>query len=201
MINFIECELINSVRALLNSVYNDKTRFYHNYNHINDMLKSLDDLIEEHPEIKDKIDYRIMRQGIIFHDIIQGSNWNEFNSSEITDFILSGLGYENSTIDEICKLILVTDYGKITDTANLTFKEKLIRDLDLKGLGSDWHEYRHNGFLVRQEYPVPQKEFELGRKKFLKHILSFDKIYSTEYFQNLENIARENMERELKLLS
>ena len=199
MINFIEYELTNSIRALLNSVYNSKNRFYHNYKHINNMLNSLDKIIKEYPEIDNKIDYKVMRTAILFHDIIQGTELNEKYSSEIAEIILRGLYYNESTINKICRLILVTDYF-IVDSSSMSLEEQLIRDLDLKELASEWQEYQHNGFLIRQEFSVSQKEFNLGRQKFLEHMLSFDKIYSTPYFKQLENKARENIEKELKFL-
>lgn len=77
--------------------------------------------------------------------------------------------------------------------------EGLIRDLDLEGLGAPWEVYLHNSFLIRQEYPnISMDEFCKGRKKFIEHILSFEKIYSTPYFEHLEEKARANLERELK---
>lgn len=202
MINFIENELTESVRALLNSVYKDKRRFYHDYVHINNMLKSLDTVIEEYPEIINNtmIDYKVMRIAILFHDVIQGTKFNESYSEEIARFILSSIdSYNTNLIDEICTLILVTDYGKITDTSNLGFREKLIRDLDLKELGADWNTYRHNLYLIRQEYPdIPYWEFKEGRVKFLKHLLSFPEVFSTTYFKHLEEKAMGNITKELE---
>ena len=201
MINFIEYELTNSVRNILNSIYNSKDRHYHNYKHINNMLYTLDKLIENNSEIKDKIDYKIMRIAILFHDIIQATSLNEKYSSEITEIILNGLHYDDFIINKVCRLILVTDYMQLQDSSSMEFDEQLIRDLDLKELSSEWQDYMHNSFLIRQEYPISHEQFKDGRQKFLKHMLSFPKIYSTKYFENMENKARENIKRELDAIN
>lgn len=200
MINFIENELNDSLRALLNSIYNDKNRHYHNYNHINTMLKDLDGLFNflNHLKInKLPIDYKIMRLGIIFHDIVQNTSLNEIYSVDITRSLLKPVIFDEEKIDKICDLITATDYV-YRDTTDFTYEQKLIRDLDLKGLSLDWIDYFHNGFLIRQEYAIPNEIFNEGRIKFLKHILSFPKIYSLDFFS--EEKARENLEKELKIL-
>ena len=197
MINFIDKELDDCTRNILNSIYNSRDRYYHDYAHINDMLILLDELIKVHPEIAEEIDYIVLRQGIIFHDVVQFTSYNERKSSEFTEYILKGLFYSESTIDEICCLITVTDHIAFKDSSDMNLAEKLIRDLDLKGLGADWATYRHNGYLIRKENPVPENQFLKGRKKFLEYMLSYDKIYSTKYFAHLEEKARANIQREL----
>lgn len=195
MINFIEGELNDSLKSLLNSIYNDRNRHYHGINHINTMLKDLDEIVEEHSDLK--IDYKIMRLGIIFHDIVQATVLNEIYSVDITRSLLKPVISDEEKIGRICDLITATDYV-YRDTTNFTYGQKLIRDLDLKGLSLDWIDYFHNGFLVRQEYDIPNEIFNEGRIKFLKHILSFPKIYSLNFFS--EEKARENLEKELKIL-
>lgn len=202
-INFKESELNEGLRNLVNSVYNSKGRFYHGVNHINNMLQKFEELYEKIPEIKDGVDYVAMRLAIIFHDLIQGIKNAEIESASIVNSLLqfSTLSSTQLHFDKIKKLlalIVATDYS-YTPVNQFSLDEGLIRDLDLEGLGAPWEVYLHNSFLIRQEYPnISMDEFCKGRRKFIKHILSFEKIYSTPYFEHLEEKARANLKRELE---
>ena len=193
-INFNENELNEGIRNLLNSVYNSEGRFYHNCNHINKMLAGLDELKEESGI---KCWYEFARSAILFHDIVMFTGDDENKSAKIAEYLLLPF-YEKTDVYTICELIKRTNYQEVTHEVGLIVG--LIRDLDLEGLGSDWEEYLHNSFLIKQEYPkVTLREFQEGRKKFLQHMLSFKRIYSTKYFEHLEGKARENMTKELKM--
>lgn len=202
-INFKENELNEGLRILVNSVYNSKGRFYHGCNHINNMLQKFEELYDNNSEIKDGVDYVTMRLAIIFHDLIQGIENAEIESASIVNSLLqlSTLSYTQLLFDKIKKLlalIVATDYSYIP-VNQFNLDEGLIRDLDLEGLGAPWDVYLHNSFLIRQEYPnISMDEFCKGRKKFIKHILNFEKIYSTPYFEHLEEKARANLKRELE---
>lgn len=193
-INFLENELNEGLRNLLNSVYNSKNRFYHNYKHINKMLAGLHKFKEESGI---KCWYKFARMVILFHDIVMFTGDDENKSAEIAEYLLLPF-YKKTDVYTICELIKRTNYKEVTHEVGLI--AGLIRDLDLEGLGSDWEEYWHNSFLIKQEHPeVTLKEFQEGRKKFLQHMLSFKRIYSTKYFEYLESKARENMTKELNM--
>ena len=202
-INFIKNELNEGLRTLVNSVYNSKGRFYHGVNHINSMLSRFEELYEKIPEVKDGVDYVTMRLAIIFHDLIQGIKNAEIESASIVNSLLQFSTLFNAQLhfDKIKKLlalIVATDYS-YTPVNQFSLDEGLIRDLDLEGLGAPWEVYLHNSFLIRQEYPnISMDEFCKGRKKFIEHILSFEKIYFTPYFEHLEEKARANLKRELE---
>ena len=198
-INFKENELNEGLRNLVNSVYNSKGRFYHGCNHINNMLQKFEELYEKIPEVKDEIDYESMRLAIIFHDLIQGCKDAEVISANIASDLLNPLETSANfmNIRTVNALIRYTDY--VFYDEGIDPDECLIRDLDLEGLGASWEVYLHNSFLIRQEYPnISMDEFCKGRKEFIKHILSFEKIYSTPYFEHLEEKARANLKRELE---
>ena len=198
-INFKENELNEGLRNLVNSVYNSKGRFYHGVNHINSMLQRFEELYEKIPEVKDEIAYESMRLAIIFHDLIQGCKDAEFTCADIVSDLLTPLETPTNFMDirNVGVLIRYTDYNFYSEGINPD--ECLIRDLDLEGLGASWEVYLHNSFLIRQEYPnISIDEFCKGRKEFIKHILSFEKIYSTPYFEHLEEKARANLKRELE---
>jgi len=198
-INFIENELNEGLRNLVNSVYNSKGRFYHGCNHINSMLQRFEELYNNNSEIKNKVGYECMRLAIIFHDLIQGCKDAEFTCANIVSDLLTPLETPTNFMDirDVSVLIRFTDYNFYSE--GVDFEHCLIRDLDLEGLGAPWEVYLHNSFLIRQEYPnISMDEFCKGRKKFIEHILSFEKIYSTPYFEHLEEKARANLKRELE---
>ena len=79
----------------------------------------------------------------------------------------------------------------------------IFTDADLAILGSDWETYCSYTGKIRQEYKVyPDIIYKPGRRKVLQHFLSMEKIYKTDhFFEKLEKRAKENLKKELALLS
>jgi len=77
-----------------------------------------------------------------------------------------------------------------------------ILDADLAILGKDWKDYENYIHQIRKEYSIyPDFLYNPGRKKVLIHFLEFDEIFKTNHFkEKYENIARENIQREISML-
>lgn len=185
------------VKVVLNSCYNSPDRYYHNVKHINNMLATFDSLFKQDPSLTNKIkDYNAFRYAIKFHDAIYFVKNAEEKSAEFAKIMLKDSGLD---LDYIQELILATRYD-IQDT--YSFDCMLIRDLDLKELGSTYTEYLHNAFNIRQEnFKYSDEIYAKGRALFLKKILNLPKIFETEYFEKLESSARYNIAKELQSLS
>ena len=197
-INFIPEEVDKSTENILNSIYNASDRYYHTVTHINDMLNRLTNLSLIDEGLQDKIDFKLLRIAIIFHDIIQFEDNNELRSAEVTKKLIGDI-YDADQINNIYNWIIRTDYSYYYEPEDL--EGKLIRDLDLSGLGASEEVYRHNGYLVRQEYQGSNnRDFIVGRIQFLQKMLDFPKIYQTDYYKDLEFQARLNTETELERL-
>jgi predicted metal-dependent HD superfamily phosphohydrolase len=83
--------------------------------------------------------------------------------------------------------------------ANFTDLQRIIRDLDLLGLSTD---YRNNCDNVKAEFGfLSQEEWRKGRMAFLKKFLSRDTIYHTELYKDkYESQARTNLQNEYDFL-
>ena len=75
-------------------------------------------------------------------------------------------------------------------------------DMDLSILGVSPRFYSGYVRKIRQEYSIlPHRKFDEGRKAFLIEFLNRPRIFFTDlYFNQFEEQARENMERETMLL-
>ena len=177
--------------------YTEKKRYYHGLSHLNYMI----DLTEENSDLLQDKDAVLF--GVWFHDIVYKATKsdNEEESAVIAIKTLQSIGVDNEKIKKIKDLILSTDGHKIivdTDEDNAYFL-----DFDLAILGQDWSVYEAYIQNIRKEYSIyPDLLYKLGRKKILSHFLDRETLYFTEKYQNsLEAKARENLTKELQLLS
>ena len=76
-------------------------------------------------------------------------------------------------------------------------------DFDLAILGSDWETYSKYLDKIRKEYSIfPTFLYQRGRKKVLQLMLDRKQLFHTPYyFDRFEAAARQNLQRELTLLS
>lgn len=193
------CQDIFYLESLWNEIekkYSEKSRHYHNLNHIQAMLK----LAEENK--KDLIDVDVVLFAIWFHDIIykSSSKSNEEKSAEFAKDSLKEIGLETSKIEKVYQLIISTKAHKIIVNDN---DNNYLLDFDLAILGQDWEVYQHYIKNIRKEYKIyPDFLYNPGRKKVLKSFLKRGNLFFTEKYQALfEEKARENLTKEIKLLS
>lgn len=171
--------------------YLQKSRKYHNLNHLEHIFRELD-------EVKNEInDFTLITFSVFYHDIIykSTSKENEEKSAEFAVQRLQKLNLSESQLNRISNQILATKAHKKSsdqDTNSLT-------DADLSILGAERDIYQKYIENIRKEYSVyPDFLYKPGRKKALKHFLEFETIFKTEYFRNkYEEKARKNLEWEI----
>ena len=170
-----------------------ENRHYHTLNHIKVLLKAIQDF-ELTPNERVKLEWAIW-----FHDYVYDSNSynNEWQSSKAFKEFGVFFKMKNDKIYEISKLILITKHVD-KPTSRL---EKIICDVDLKQLASDWH--AKNAKNVRKEYEfLSERDWRKGRKEFLESMLAKEHIYNTdEYRGALEDAARYNLQKELDTIN
>ncbi|GJL94525.1 MAG: metal-dependent hydrolase [Hyphococcus sp.] len=180
--------------------YAEPGRYYHNWQHIEQLLASFEEVSE-----------RVHRpEGVLFaiyyHDAIYdvASKTNEEDSAELFK------NEWNSSIDSddlefSHSLILATKKHRIDEA--LTAQDKVdcayFLDLDMSVLGMGESEYFNYAKNIRKEYSVFSDEmYNLGRAKLLTDFLAQERIYLTDYFHRLYEInARENIQKEILMLS
>ena len=109
------------------------------------------------------------------------------------------IGVNQSMISKCVDQIKATKSHSASDN----FDTNYFTDADLSVLGSSWNTYQTYYKNVRKEYSIyPTFLYKRERKKVLKHFLNMDRLYKTKYFfDKLELNAKQNLTKELELLS
>ena len=194
--NYCDSTLAESLWAEIESQYIIKNRHYHNLSHIFNMLKQLD---ETKTEIKD---LESLKFAIWYHDIIYKSTKkdNEDKSALFALKRLKKINFNPERAQIVQELILSTKKHTIIKSQNND--NAVLLDLDLSILGTDWNTYKKYISNIRKEYKIyPNFMYNPGRKKVLNHFLERETLYFTEHYkEQYEAQARENLNREIKLL-
>lgn len=177
----------------LETAYNSPGRHYHTLRHIEQMLMLLD-------EVKEACtDPEAIRLAIFYHDIVYNAQRqdNEAQSATIARERLTTLGFRD--VDKVVALILATQKHEGSGDQDTNY----LLDIDLNILGAAWPQYLAYVQQVREEYSIyPDEVYKPGRVQVLRHFLSAARIFKTDYFyQKLEAQARENLQKEIVLLS
>jgi predicted metal-dependent HD superfamily phosphohydrolase len=181
---------------ILKSKYQSSGRFYHNLEHVEDMLNAVE---TNNIEFKDP-DSTLF--AIWFHDIIYNPKRsdNEVKSAEFAENFLNIIMYDPQKISLIRNMIIKTKNHRIDE--NDDSDTKLFLDLDLLILGANPYYYWNYVYNIRKEYSfIPDKIFYLERSKILKSFLSRKRIYKTKIFnEGFEKFAKKNIQSELRLI-
>ncbi|MFN8577709.1 MAG: hypothetical protein U0354_12705 [Candidatus Sericytochromatia bacterium] len=175
--------------------YSKTNRFYHNINHIKELLSILTSF-EDKLKNKESVKFAIW-----FHDVIYKA-WrkdNEDRSSKFAFDSLTKMNVDEETINKTCNLIILTK-GHRTNSND--FDTKIFLDTDLSILGTDIETYNIYSENIRKEYFfVPENLYKKGRISVLEKFLSMERIYKTDEMYNLYEVkAKTNINRELEKL-
>jgi predicted metal-dependent HD superfamily phosphohydrolase len=171
--------------------YSSELRFYHNLDHIKDMLLELENI---EPEDKDALLF-----SIFYHDIIYDTAKSD---NELQSAILFKKRMERThfkPIEKCVQQIELTQEHKLS-----THKDtNILFDLDLAILGKSSEKYQEYAQNIRKEYKMySDSEYRIGRSKVLHEFLDSPSIYKTNYFTaKLEAKARMNISHELNSLN
>lgn len=175
--------------------YTSKTRFYHNLDHLNQLLIELKACHELHSNWSELV------LAIVYHDIIYSIRRqdNEDRSADLAVTRLLELGWLQGKIELVRQFILATK-GHIVSSLDLI---NYFTDADLAILGKSAEKYQLYSAAIRKEYKIfPDFLYRKGRKKVLLHFLELPKIYKTAYFNaRYESQARLNITWEINQLS
>ncbi len=187
------CEALEPCFKQIISEYSKDNRYYHNIVHIGQLLEQITLLtlsVEEQT---------ILINTALFHDVIYaaGSNSNEKKSAVFAFNSLSKLGLNKALISKVCEIIIATSNHE--SNCKLT---QLFLDMDLSILGSNQGTYYNYTVQIQKEHKlIPTPLYKIGRKRFLKSMLSKSFIFSTNLYRDrLETQARINLSNELKTL-
>lgn len=187
--------LIDQLWQEIEQCYSGGKRHYHNLQHLSHLLSQI-------TEVKAQFfQWDVVLLSLYYHDIVYSATKsdNETNSAKLAVKRMSELGVPIELIESCEAQILATKSHEISVNSDTNF----FTDADLAILGASWEDYVAYYQSVRKEYAIyPDFMYRPGRKKVLEYFLKMPKIYKTDYFyQKLEERARENIAREIVLLS
>lgn len=173
--------------------YNDAGRYYHTFDHLEQMYKQL---LDAKNEIED---WDTILFALFYHDIIYITNRtdNEAESANIARDRLTSIEFPEDRIKRCVLHILATK----AHAPSMDSDTNLFIDADLSILGTSQDIYIKYTKEIRDEYFIyPDDIYKNGRKKILTHFLNMDRIFKSNFFFNkYEEIARGNLSEELSL--
>ncbi len=186
--------LTNELWTEIENNYTSKKRHYHTLQHLYNLLIKL-------TEVKNEIqNWNTILFTLYYHDIVYNSlkSDNEEKSAAFAEKRLKQISVSIDTIEQCKNQILATKSHLICPDSDTNY----FIDADLSVLGQNWETYSLYCKNVRKEYSIyPDLVYKQGRQKVLKHFLSMDRIYKTEFFFcKFETQAKRNLTNELNIL-
>lgn len=178
--------------------YSGNNRNYHNLEHIVHCLQEML-WLQNNSEGKansSQVNYDQLCAAILAHDIVYGAKKDVSDEVLSAELLLENLG---TAYKSAYKLILATQH--FNDKKKYSAEEKIMRSIDLAILGQDKKLYKKYAENIRKEYSyVDDATYKEGRKKVIEKFLAQEKIFESENFIHYENIARQNLKKELSKL-
>jgi predicted metal-dependent HD superfamily phosphohydrolase len=182
---------------VLAAAYSAPDRYYHNLEHLTDVLRILGRLA---PGVADP---PALQLAAWFHDAVYDprAKDNEARSGELAVDLLGPIGVPAAAIERVVRLVRATAHLSTAgppgdrDTAALL-------DADLAILGAAEERYRRYAADIRREYAhVPEEEYRAGRATVLGRFLARPRIFTHQVlFEEGEGRARANLAAELREL-
>ena len=178
---------------LIEGLYTEPHRAYHNLNHVAACLELLDKAGVRHTGGP------VADLALFFHDIVYvpGDKRNEELSANLLRAIAPALRWTETTINPAIVAVLATQHH---ETVADDVVSQTVVDIDLSILGSKPDFYDVYVRAIRREFAtVSADAWRVGRGQFLTGMLAKQvPIFKTTWgIDAFENQARENMRREL----
>jgi predicted metal-dependent HD superfamily phosphohydrolase len=186
--------LIENLWSEIEKKYSEKSRYYHNLEHLENMFSELD-------AVKDRLEnYSLLSFSVFYHDVIYdaSSKSNEEKSAEFAKIRLEKLHVDSESVKKISEQIIATKTHQKSEDNDTNY----LLDADLSILGKDLKTYVDYTKKIRKEYAIyPDIFYKPGRKNVLQHFLKLKNIFKTEYFhEKYEVRARANILFEIESL-
>ena len=174
--------------------YSERSRHYHNLDHLNSLLQQILPLADQLRDL-DTVLFALYYHDAVYRVLRKD---NEEKSAQLAQKRLTLLNLPGNRIETCKQHILATKAHGVSNNTDTNF----FVDADLSILGQDSLTYKAYSEGVRKEYSIyPDIIYKPGRKKVLEHFLQMEKIYKTEpFFAKFESQARMNLKIELEEL-
>jgi predicted metal-dependent HD superfamily phosphohydrolase len=183
---------------ILEALYTEPHRAYHNLSHVAACLDLLD---EFEKDTRPTINRTPVELALMFHDAVYvpGDKRNEELSANLLRALASVLPWTETTVERAVVAILAT-------RSHETFVDdpvaQLVVDIDLSILGAEPLAYSDYVHCIRREYKsVSDDAWRVGRTAFLDKMRARAHIFNTGWAEDrFESKARANMQHELDSL-
>jgi predicted metal-dependent HD superfamily phosphohydrolase len=180
--------------GMLAACYARMGRFYHNLNHIEAVLATIEQLRDLAENLT------AVRLAGWLHDVVYDSRArdNEERSAEFAQTLLPALAIPDAITDSVRRLILCTKTHQTNGPDSA-----VLLDADLAILGAPEAEYAAYAAAIRREYAwAPEDAYRVGRRQVLETFLGREQIYFTPPMrQAREDQARRNLRQEIDSLA
>lgn len=180
---------------MIHTLYTHPPRAYHNLDHVAQVLAKFDE-VRLLAEDKDAVEFALWLHDCVF---FAERPDNEARSADAAATVAALIGCRPEFVEQVRKLIHATRHSEPPAPGDAS----LVADIDLSILGAPRAEYDAYARAIQEEFSFAGEEmYRAGRRAFLERMLAREHIFSTRWFrQEMEQGARENMERELEMWS
>ena len=171
-----------SINFYLPNLWADKHRFYHNINHLIQILQD----IEKNIWFKDLTLYEkdALLLAAFMHDAIYDPTKKDNEDESIRFFKSSYISKDMKMQHIVCDLIEVTKYR----TRPIGKLQKIFWDADNAGFKKGYKEILKNEILIRKEFSfVSKKEYKESRIEFLKSCIG---LFGTSADKDLNKLLK-----------
>ena len=183
------------VFTALRGKYKEEGRYYHNGDHVRQVLDAVEWLAPYAEEVAP------VKVAAWFHDAVYepGADGNEARSAHYMREQLERLSIPPAVVEEVARLILLTE-GHEAEAGD--GNGRVLLDADLAILGAAPAVYERYARAIRREFAhVPEEAYRRGRADVLRRFLQRETLYHTPPMQQeREAMARRNLRAELAAL-
>ena len=175
--------------------YYFKNRYYHNLDHLEQLLIELF-------LYKDKIqDWKTLILALVYHDVIQDPFNSETNEQESVEFMIKQLNSHLSDF-QLVKVGVLINATRLHEKVPNNLDFNLFLDADMSIFAKSEEKYIKYMEGIREEYSIyPDSLYKKKRLEFLEKMLNKKHIYITKDLrEKYEKTARENISKEIEIL-
>ena len=189
-------------QALLEAAYATPQRAYHNFGHVQEVLRHYAD-VAAGPGWAQPVEIYL---AVLYHDAIYeaGRKDNEARSAELgMAQVAQWMPQEGVDVLRVAELInLTARHGQFSpsdfsdDGFSLDAMHFLDCDMAILGAGAEKFDAYDRGIAEEYRGHVPGFLFRINRKRFLKGLLARERIFLSDWFhQRYDAAARDNLKR------
>ena len=192
-------------QALLEAAYATPQRAYHNFGHVQEVLRHYAD-VAAGPGWAQPVEIYL---AVLYHDAIYeaGRKDNEARSAELgMAQVAQWMPQEGVDALRVAELInLTARHGQFSpsdfsgDGFSLDAMHFLDCDMAILGAGAEKFDAYDRGIAEEYRGHVPGFLFRINRKRFLKGLLARERIFLSDWFhQRYDAAARDNLKRAIR---